>query len=90
MLYKTYLVAQGFSQILNCDYKEIYSLVACYDSLWLLFYLVTVFGFDVKQSDVDTTYLYNILKQEIWMKLPPNFERNRHHALLKHCFYNLK
>ena len=44
----------------------------------------------MEQSDVDTAYLYGILKQEIWMKLPPGFERGRHHALLKCCLYGLK
>jgi len=72
--YKAQLVAKGFSQILGQDYDEIFAHMVRYGSLRLLLPLSACKGWQPRQLDDKTAFLYGILKEEIYMDLP---ERSR-------------
>jgi len=68
--YKAWLIAKGFSQILDQDYDEIFAPVVCYDSLRLLLALSACKGWRPRQLDVKTAFRYGILKNEVHVNLP--------------------
>jgi len=88
--YKARLVAKGFSQILGQDYDEILAPVVRYDSLRLLLALSACKGWRPRQLDVQTAFLYGILKEEVYMDLPEGSRLDGMVAKLKRCFYGLK
>jgi len=88
--YKARLVAKGFSQILGQDYDEIFAPVVRYDSLRLLLALSACKGWRPRQLDVNTAFLYGILKEEVYMDLPEGSRLDGMVAKLKRCIYGLK
>ena len=71
--YKARLVAQEFSQRPDVDYEETYSPVM--DAITLV-YLISFTVHDQLEMhlmDVVTTYLYESLDNEIYMKIPEGF-----------------
>jgi len=88
--YKARLVARGFSQILGQDYDEIFAPVVRYDSLRLLLALSACKGWQPRQLDIKTAFLYGILKEEVYMDLPEGSRLDGMVAKLKRCIYRLK
>ena len=65
MRYKARLIAQGFSQRLGIDYKEIYSpLVDAITFRYLISFAVSE-GLHMRLIDVITEYLYGSLDSDI-------------------------
>jgi hypothetical protein len=63
--YKAQLVAKGFSQILGQYDIEIFAPVVRYDCLRLLLAISTCKGWQPRQLNVKTTFVYGILKEEV-------------------------
>jgi len=72
--YKAWLVAQGFSQRLGIDSEETYSPVVDTSTFRYLKSLVVHKGLDLHLMDVVAAYLYGLLDNDIYMKLPEGFD----------------
>ena len=68
--YKARLVAQGFSQIPGIDYDETYSPVMDIIMFRYLISLSVSKGLDMRLMDVVIAYLYSMLENDIYMKVP--------------------
>ena len=71
--YKVRLVAQGFSQRLGIDYDEMYSPVMDIITFRYLISPSVSKGLDMRLMDVITAYLYGMLENDIYMKVPEGF-----------------
>ena len=71
--YKARLMAQGFSQRLGIDYDETYSPVMNIITFRYLISLSVLEGLDMHIMDVAIAYLYGVLENGIYMKVPEGF-----------------
>ena len=71
--YKASLVAQGFSQRPGIDYDETYSPVMDIITFRYLISMSVSEGLDMRLMNVITTYLYGMLENDIYMKVPEGF-----------------
>ena len=72
--YKARLVAQGFSQRPGIDYDETYSPVMDITMFQYLISLSVSEGLDMRLMDVVTAYLYGMLENDNYMKVPEGFQ----------------
>lgn len=72
--YKARLVAQGFSQVKGLNFNETFTPVARLTSIRSILSFAVKRGLKVYQLDIDQTYLYGDLKEEIYMEQPHGFE----------------
>ncbi|KRZ81564.1 Retrovirus-related Pol polyprotein from transposon TNT 1-94, partial [Trichinella sp. T8] len=63
--YKARLVAKGYMQRPGIDYDEIFSPVACFDTVRALLSITAVERLKLQQFDVKTAFLYGALKEEV-------------------------
>jgi hypothetical protein len=73
IIYKSRLVARGFSQEQGVDYDETYSPVACHPTIQIFFARSAYNHWRIHQMDVDTAYLNAVLDHNIYMKPPEGF-----------------
>ncbi|KAE8216202.1 hypothetical protein CF319_g8949 [Tilletia indica] len=71
--YKARLVAQGFSQVPGRDYTDTYAPTARLDTVRLVLAICVQHDLIVHQMDVVVAYLQGHLKDEIYMRLPPEY-----------------
>ena len=64
---KARLVTQGYSKVEGVDFDEIFSLVACMESIRVLLALACHLKFKVYQMDVKTTFLNGFLKEDVYV-----------------------
>ena len=88
--YKARVVAKGFSQQYGTDYDETYAPVARYDSFRLLIAIASYHSWIPQQMDVKSAFLYGVLKEEIFMRLPEGYRTAGKVARLRKCIYGLK
>jgi hypothetical protein len=43
-------------------------------TIWLILSIAVSKGWSLRQLDVQNTFLYSVLKEEVFMKQPPGFE----------------
>ena len=65
--YKTRLVAKGFTQKDDIDYKETFSPVSKKDSLRIIMALVAHYDLELHQMDVKTAFLNGNLEEKLYM-----------------------
>ena len=65
--FKAQFVAHGFSQQEGVDYMNTFSPVIKMTSLRLLLALATLYDYHIYQMDMITTFLHNILKEELYI-----------------------
>ena len=87
------VVAKGFTQILDIDYDETFSPVACFESIRLLLVLAMLEDWEIHQMDVKSAFLNGVLEEEIYMEQPQGFiaagQENKV-CRLKKAIYGLK
>ena len=96
--YKARLVAQSFSQRLGIDYDETYSPVMDIIIFQYLISLSVSEGINTRLMDVITVYLYGMLENDIYMKVPEEFQlpqvtsqpQNMYSIKLRRSLYGLK
>ena len=66
-------MAQGFSQRHGIDYEETYSPVMDVTTFCYLIYLAVSKGLDMRLMDVVTTYLYESIDTNVYMKIVEGF-----------------
>jgi hypothetical protein len=65
---KMRFVARGFSQVEGIDYKETFSPVSRYTSIWMIISLATSMGWRLHQMDVKTTLLNRDIEEEVYIE----------------------
>jgi hypothetical protein len=93
-LYKARFCAKGFTQRLGEDYDETFAPVAKYTSIrTLLAILAGRRKAKIHQMDVNTTFLYSLLEEIVYVEQPEGFiapGKEDHVCLLKKALYGLK
>lgn len=88
--YKARLVARGFSQRKGFDYDSTYSPVAGLTTLRVLLAIANQERMHLHQLDVKTAFLNGHLDQELYMRLPKEFDSGGLVAKLQKSLYGLK
>ncbi|GJT49035.1 putative ribonuclease H-like domain-containing protein, partial [Tanacetum coccineum] len=71
---KARLVAQGYTQEEGIDYDEVFTPVARIEVIMLFLAYASFMNFIVYQIDVKSSFLYGIIKEEVYVCQPPGFE----------------
>ena len=90
---KTHLVAQGYSQMEGVDYDETFALVARMKSIRILLALACHLKFKLYQMDVNTAFLNEFFKENVYVAQPKGFIDPHfpdHVLYLKKALYGLK
>nr|GEV35219.1 hypothetical protein [Tanacetum cinerariifolium] len=90
---KSRLVAKGYAQKEGVDFEESFAPVARLDAVWLFIAYATHKSFTVYHMDVKTTFLYDHLKEEVYVNQPDGFVDPYHLDKvyrLKKALYGLK
>jgi hypothetical protein len=91
--HKARLVAKGFKQRLRIDYDDSFSSVVKPATIRIILSLAISHGWDLHQLDVQNTFLYGVLEEDVCMKQPfgssyPEFPS--YHCKLDKALYGLK
>ncbi|KAI3714916.1 hypothetical protein L6452_21878 [Arctium lappa] len=90
---KARLVAKGYKQEEGIDYDETYASVACLEAIRMFLAYAAHKNFTDFQMDVKTTFLYGVLKEEVYVSQPEGFvnqEKPNHVYVLDKALYGLK
>ena len=68
--FKVRLVVKGYSQQQGIDYDEVFSLVACLETIRLLISLAAQNQRRIFQMDVKSTFLNGYLEEELYVEQP--------------------
>jgi histone deacetylase 1/2 len=71
--YKVRLVAKGFKQRYDLDYKDTFCSVVKPTTIRLLLSLVVTRGWSIRQVDVQNAFLHGVLEEEVYLRQPPEF-----------------
>ena len=91
--YKARLVGKSFTQTYRIDYQETFAPIAKINSIIILLSLAVNCDWPLHQLDVKNTFLNGDLKEEVFMSLPPGFEKSLGSdkvCILKKSLYGLK
>jgi hypothetical protein len=90
---KARLIAQGFSQVEDLDFGEIFAPVAHLDAIRILLAFVVSKRFKLYHMDVKNVFLNAVIQEEVFVRQPPGFENlkypNRMYKFSK-ALYGLK
>jgi len=91
--FKARFVAIGFSQKDGVEYEESFSPIAKYASIRVVISITSIMRWRIHQMDVKTTFLDDIIEEELYIEKPHGFEvhgRYSHVCRIKNSFYRLK
>lgn len=91
--HKARLVAKGFQQTPGIDFGETFSPVIKATTVRLVLTLAVKFGWQVRQMDVNNTFLNGYLQEHVFMRQPEGFrdsQRPNHVCKLVKALYGLK
>eukprot|EP00253_Pinus_taeda_P014248 PITA_14248 len=72
--YKAGFVAKGYDQKEGIDYEETFTPVARYISIRTVTSLVAQMGWEIHYMDVKTTFLNEVIEEEVYIEQPEGFE----------------
>ena len=72
--YKVRLVAKGYTQTYELDYKETFTLVAKMNTIRILLSLPAQYDWFLNQLDVKNAFLHGNLEEKVVMDAPPGFK----------------
>lgn len=86
------MVARGFTQEACIDYQEVFSLVAKYVIVKVLFAVATCFHWHIQQVDVNNAFLYGFLHDDSYMTPPQGYTKAKKMEICKliKSLYGLK
>ena len=84
------LVAQGFWHKPSIDYEETFSPVMDAITFRFLINLVVLEGLDMHLMNFITTYLYESMDNDIYMKIPEGFKLPEANCKKPHSMYSIK
>ena len=88
---KARLVARGFSQMYGIDYTDTFAPTVKFDTIRLFLVIVALEDLECHQVDVNNAFTESFLKEEIYMKPPPDVDLAPGQALLiRRSLYGLK
>ena len=90
---KSWLVAQGYTQVEGVDFDESFAPVARLESIHILLSIACIIDFKLYQMDVKCAFLNGFLNEEVFVEQPKGFQDPHfpNHVLrLKKAFYGLK
>ncbi|KAI3735422.1 hypothetical protein L6452_14918 [Arctium lappa] len=90
---KARLVAKVYRQEEGIDYDETYAPVACIEAIRMFLAYAAHKNFTVYQMDVNTAFLNDILKEEVYVSRPEGFvnpDKPNHVYILDKALYGLK
>ncbi|GJR57920.1 retrovirus-related pol polyprotein from transposon TNT 1-94 [Tanacetum coccineum] len=90
---KARLVARGYYQEEGIDFEESFALVSSLEAIRIFIASAAHMNMVVYQMDVKTTFLYGILREEVYVSQPDGFvdqENPNHGYKLKKALYGLK
>ena len=73
--YKARLEAKGYTQTYGVNYQETFAPVAKINTIRVLWSLAANLDWPLQQLDVKNTFLNDELREEIFMDLPPGFNK---------------
>ncbi|KAH9725329.1 retrovirus-related pol polyprotein from transposon RE1 [Citrus sinensis] len=91
--HKARLVAKGYNQTAGVDYTETFSPVAKSSTIKVLLSLAVIYGWDIKQVDVNNAFLNGELNETVFMEQPEGFKvkgKENYVYRLKKALYGLK
>ena len=74
--YKARLVAKGYAQQHGVDYIEVFAPVARWDTIRMIIVLAVQNSWNVYQLDVKNAFLYEELKEVVFVEEPQGYEKN--------------
>ncbi|GJU15384.1 retrovirus-related pol polyprotein from transposon TNT 1-94 [Tanacetum coccineum] len=90
---KARLVARGYRQEEEIDFKESFALVARLEAVWIFFLFAAHMNMILYKMDVKTAFLNEILRKEVYVIQPDGFvdpDNPNHVYRLKKALYGLK
>eukprot|EP00253_Pinus_taeda_P015910 PITA_15910 len=91
--YKARFVAKGYAQKEEIDYEETFAPVVRYTSIRSVKSLAAQMGWEIHQMDVKTTFLNEVIEEEVYIEQTESFEtheKKSHVCRLKKALYGLK
>jgi hypothetical protein len=68
---KTRIVTQGFSQVEDLDFREIFVPVSCLEAIMILLAFAASKEFKLYQMDVKSAFLNGVIQEEVFVRQPP-------------------
>jgi hypothetical protein len=75
---KAHLVAQGFSQVEDLDFRETFAPVARLEAIRILLDFAASKEFKLYQIYVKSVFLNDVNQEEVYVRQPPGFENPKY------------